>query len=93
MEELIGAQYGTYIINGTVEVAKNAIGIYVAEDTVFARIEVDGDTGTDVKADYIQTPATAVKAGVLITPLGGNDIFFNAVTLTSGSVVLILADN
>lgn len=93
MNELIDAQYGTFIVNDTTEVVKNAIGIYIAEDTVIARIEVDGDTATDVKADYIQTPATAIKAGILLTPLEGNDSKFSAITLTSGSVVLILADN
>ena len=93
MEELISAQFGTFVVNDIAEVQKKAVGIYVAEDTVFSRIEVDGDAGTDVKANYIQTPATAVKAGVLLTPLEGNDSSFYAVTLTSGSVVLILADN
>ena len=92
-EALISAQYGTVVVNDTTEVVGQYMGIYVAEDTVFARIEVDGDTGTDVKANYITTAATAVKAGVLLTPLEGTDEEFSAVTLTSGSVVMILADN
>jgi len=90
-QELISAQYGTFVVNGTAEVEKNAIGIYVAEDTVFSSVEVDGQTSTDVKANYIQTPATAVKAGVTLTPQGGDD-YFSAVTLTSGSVALLLKD-
>lgn len=90
-QELISAQFGTYVVNDTTEVEKNAIGIYVAEDTVFSRIEADGQTATDVKANYIQTPATAVKAGVTLTPQGGDD-YFSAITLTSGSVILILKD-
>lgn len=92
-EELISAQYGTIVVNDTTEKVIDCQAIYVAEDTVFARIEVDGDTGTDVKGDYITTPGTAVKAGVLLTPLEGTDQYFSAVTLTSGSVVLLLADN
>lgn len=88
---IITAAQGTFVVNDTTEVVKNAAAIYVAEDTVFSRIEVNGDTSTDVKAYYIQTPTTAVKAGSLLTPIGVNsDIRFSAVTLTSGSVILIL---
>lgn len=90
-EAIITAANGTFVVNDTAEVVLNAAAIYVLEDTVFSRIEVNGDTATDVKADYIQTAATAVKAGALIRPIGGeSDIRFSAVTLTSGAVVLIL---
>ena len=92
-EEISSAQFGTIILNDTTEKEGQFLGMYVLEDTVFSRIEVDGDTATDVKANYITTPATAVKAGALITPLEGTDQEFSAITLTSGSVVLILADN
>lgn len=88
---IMTAAQGTFVVNDTAEVVSNAAAIYVLEDTVFSRIEVNGDTATDVKADYIQTVGTAVKAGALLTPIGGeSDIRFSAVTLTSGSVVLIL---
>lgn len=88
---IMTAAQGTFVINDTAEVVANAAAIYVLEDTVFSRIEVNGDTATDVKADYIQTVGTAVKAGALLTPIGEeSDIRFSAVTLTSGSVVLIL---
>lgn len=90
-QETISAQYGTYTVNDTTEAEQRAIGIYVAADTVFSRIEVDGETSTDVKANYISTPTTAVTAGTIITPKGGDDEF-SAVTLTSGQVTLILAD-
>lgn len=93
MEDLANATYGTIILNDITEKEGQFLGIYVLEDTVFSRIEVDGDTATDVKANYITTPATAVKAGALIRPLAGTDQEFSAITLTSGSVVLILADN
>jgi len=82
------AQNGTYVVNDTAEYVANAEGYYMAEDTVIARIEVNGVTGTDAKGDYISTAATAVKAGVLLTPIG--DDYFSAITLTSGSVTVIL---
>jgi len=43
----------------------------------------------DVTANYITTPATGIKAGVLVTSFG--DDVFSAITLTSGSVALIVA--
>jgi len=79
---------GVVIINDAVENVVNADSYYVAEDTVIARIEINGDDTTDVKANYISTPATAVKGGILITPQKGD--YFSAITLTSGSVVAIL---
>lgn len=90
-QEIISAQFGTYTVNDTTEAVKNAIGIYVSSDAVFSRIEVDGATATDVKANYISTPGTAVSAGTLLTPVGGDDVF-SAITLGSGEVTLILAD-
>lgn len=86
---LMSASNGTVVVNDTVEFVANANGFFMNEDTVIARIEINGDTTTDVKDDYITTPATAVKSGVLITPKG-ND-YFSAITLTSGSVTVILA--
>jgi len=82
------AQNGTYIVNDTTEFVRPAQGYYMAEDTVIARIEINGATAVDVKANYISTAATALKAGVLLTPLG--DDYFSAITLTSGSVSVIL---
>jgi len=79
---------GVVVINDTTEKVLNADSYYIAEDTVIARLEVNGDDATDVLASYITTPATGVKAGVLITPQKGD--YFSAITLTSGSVVAIL---
>jgi hypothetical protein len=79
---------GVVIINDAAENVVNADSYYVAEDTVIARIEINGDDTTDVKDNYISTPATAVKGGILITPQSGD--YFSAITLTSGSVVAIL---
>ena len=79
---------GVVVINDTDEKELNVRQYYIAEDTVIARIEVNGDDTTDLLSSYITTPATAVKAGVLITPQRGD--YFSAITLTSGSVVAIL---
>lgn len=79
---------GVVIINDAVEKVLNSDSYYIAEDTVIARLEINGDDTTDVLSDYITTPATAVKGGVLITPQKGD--YFSAITLTSGSVVAIL---
>ena len=78
------ATKGTLVINDTTEVNQIIAGIFVLEDTVFNAIKVDG---IDVKSSYISTPATAIKAGALIT---GKGVLFSGVDLTSGSVSLIL---
>ena len=59
-------------------------GILVLEDTVFNTLKV---SGSDVKSTYISTAATAIKAGAFITGLG---VLFSGVTLTSGSVALVI---
>lgn len=78
------ASKGVYICNDTTAVTKTIAGILVLEDTVFSAIRV---AGSDVKSTYISTPGTAVKAGAYITGLGVN---FSGVTLTSGSVALVI---
>jgi hypothetical protein len=85
--EILTASAGTIVINDTTAyTAKPVYAVYVVEDTVF-NVLTDG-AGND-KADYITTPATAVKAGVLITPFDKQKPFVN-IDLTSGSVVAIL---
>ena len=78
---------GVIIVNDTVENTTHADSYYVAEDTVIASIKINGLAG-DVKATYISTPASVVKGGILITPQSG--AYFSGITLTSGSVVVIL---
>tara|TARA_R110000851_G_scaffold73275_1_gene161717 strand:+ start:23 stop:295 length:273 start_codon:yes stop_codon:yes gene_type:complete len=78
---------GVIVVNDTAENTTNADSYYVAEDTVIASIKINGLAG-DVKALYISDSATAVKGGVLITPQSG--AYFSGITLTSGSVVVIL---
>ena len=85
------ANKGTFIVNDTVEKNGRFAGIYVSSDAVFARIEVESDTGTDVKADYIAAVGTLVPAGTLMTPQTNEDDYFSAITLTSGTVTLIFA--
>jgi hypothetical protein len=85
----ISASAGTIVVNDTNEYsARSFHSIFFPEDTVVARIEINGATATDVKANYITTAATAVKANTLMTSQG--DDYFSAITLTSGSAVLIL---
>jgi hypothetical protein len=84
MGELV-ANKGTFILNNTNEFTGVIDAIVVLQDTVFNAVKI---AGTDVKADYIATPATAVKAGAILTPK--SDLQFSGVDLTSGSVALVL---
>lgn len=85
MGELV-ANNGTFILNNTTEYTGNIDAIVVLEDTVFNAVKI---AGVDVKTSYIGTPATAVKAGAILTPTA--DQKFSGVDLTSGSVALVLA--
>lgn len=84
LAELV-ANRGTFILNNTTEYTGKIDAIVILEDTVFNTIKVNG---VDNKTNYIGTPATAVKAGAIITPL--NILQFSGVKLTSGSVALVL---
>ena len=78
------ASKGVFIVNNTTEKTAVIAGVFVLEDTVISSLKV---AGSDVKSSYIATTATAVKAGAYITGIGVN---FSGITLTSGSVALIL---
>ncbi len=82
---VLTAQQGTFIVNNTAAKTVDHDAIVVLEDTVFSAIRV---AGTDVKSTYIAATATAVKAGAIIRPINGAK--FSGVTLTSGSVCLVL---
>lgn len=85
---LMAASNGTYTINDTTAVTtKKFTSFYVGSDAVIASLKVNG-SGTDTKADYISTAATAVSAGTVITTIG--DDYFSSIQLTSGQVTLIL---
>jgi hypothetical protein len=83
MGELV-ANKGTFILNNTNEFTGVIDAIVILQDTVFNAVKI---AGTDVKTEYIATPATAVKAGAIITPK--SDLQFSGVTLTSGSVAIV----
>lgn len=82
--DIVSGRQGVTIVNDTNELTADIAAIYVLEDTVFASLKI---AGVDVKSTYISTPATAVKAGALIVPMGGAN--FSGVDLTSGSVAAI----
>jgi hypothetical protein len=82
---VLTAQQGTFIVNNTVAKTVDHDAIVVLEDTVFSAIRI---AGTDLKSTYIAATGTAVKAGAIIRPLNGAK--FSGVTLTSGSVCLVL---
>ena len=84
MGELV-ANKGTFILNNTNKFTGNVDAIVVLQDTVFSLI---GIAENNVMSQYIGTPATAVKAGAIITPK--SDLKFDEVSLTSGSVALVL---
>jgi len=85
VNSVLTAQQGTFIVNNTVAKTVNHDAIIVLEDTVFSAIRV---AGVDVKSTYIAATGTAVKAGAMIRPINGAK--FSSVTLTSGSVCLVL---
>lgn len=82
--EEMALQNGTFVVNNTTEYTNNIDAIYVAEDTEFNSIKVDG---VDARSTYIAGNGV-IKAGVIIAPLRGQS--FSGVTLASGSVVAIL---
>ena len=84
--DILIANQGTFVVNNTVEKTVTINAIVALEDTVFNAIKI---AGSDVKSTYIAAPATAVKAGTIIRAVSA--LQFSGVTLTSGSVLLILA--
>jgi hypothetical protein len=84
MGELV-ANKGTYILNNTTEFGGVIDAIVVLQDTVFTSVKI---ADTDVKSDYIAAPATAVKAGAILTPK--SNLKYSGVKLASGSVALVL---
>lgn len=82
--EELALQNGTFVVNNTTEYTNSIDALYVAEDTEFNSIKVNG---VDARSTYIASNGV-VKAGVIIAPLRGQS--FSGVTLASGSVVAIL---
>lgn len=85
---VVSAAKGSYILNNTAAYSTYPVrAIVVLQDTVFNTIAHLGLAG-NVKGIYIAAPATAVKAGAIITPVESK--LFTNISLTSGSVALVL---
>lgn len=84
LDKVVGKK-GTFIVNNTTLKTIDFSMLVVLEDTVISNLKV---AGTDVKSNYIANTAGTLKAGTIIS---GQDVVFSAVTLTSGSVNLVLA--
>jgi hypothetical protein len=85
---VVSASKGSFILNNTsTYTTYNVRAIVVLQDTVFNEIRHAGLAG-NVVSTYIGTPATAVKAGAIITPIESK--LFSNIKLTSGSVALVL---
>lgn len=84
-QSVLSAAQGTYIVNTTSDVNISCDAIVCLEDTIFDVIQIDD---IDVLSDYIQNKSIAVKAGAIIRPFNGKK--FSGLTLTSGSVILVL---
>lgn len=84
----ISAAQGTFTVNDNTANAKDFTAIYVAEDTVITHILLNGGT-TNVVGNYIKVPATAIKAGTVIS-IGTKNGYGSSITIASGSVTLIL---
>ena len=87
-ESFMAAANGTKVQNTTSTASTlNAAGLFFPEDTVVTSLKVNG-AAVDIKANYISTAATAVKANVTLTAKG--DDYFSEITFSSGSCVEIL---
>lgn len=85
---VVSGAKGSYILNNTSTYSTNSVrAIVVLEDSVFNTVEHLGTAG-NIVSTYIGTPATAVKAGAIITPIESK--LFANISLTSGSVSLVL---
>jgi hypothetical protein len=83
--EELALQNGTVVINDATEFVLPMDAYYIAEETVIATLKINT---VDMLSDYVTTPATPIKAGVIISPQRGD--VFSSIQLTSGSVVGIL---
>lgn len=90
--EKMVADDGTFYVADTTEAEVDCDMIWIGEDTVFARIEVDDDEDADVRSKYLQPVGATVKKGAIIT-LKSPHKKFSAITLSSGSVNLIRIDS
>lgn len=85
--EILVPVNGTYVVNDTVAHEGEFHAIKVTGDAVIS--ELLDFNEVDTIDNYVSTPATAVKAGTLITPLNASKPF-KGITLASGQVTLVL---
>jgi len=78
----------TFLVNDTAKVTKNADTIILGATATVTRIEINGDSGTDVKDDYVQTPANAAGLEAVLKP--GFKNFFSALQLGAGGAIMRL---
>ena len=74
----------TVVLNSTSPFTGEFESIVVLEDTVFNSLIVNGG---EVLPSLVTTPATAVRAGAIIS--WGQGQFFTTVRINSGSVLLV----
>lgn len=74
----------TVVVNDVNTITGEFESIVVLENTVFNSIQVNGG---EVLPSLVTTPATAVKAGAILS--WGQGQYFNSVKLSSGSVLLV----
>ena len=78
----------THLVNGTDKVTKDAEWIILGATAIVTRIEINGDSGTDVKDDYIDTAANV--AGLEAPLKAGVNKYFSAIQLSAGAALMRL---
>lgn len=74
----------TVVVNDANPITGTFESITVLENTVFSSITV---LGKEVLSNMVTTPATAVKAGAVLS--WGQGQYFDSIRLVSGSVLLV----
>lgn len=88
IETMIGGS-GTRILNDTSTHPVYAECIALSSDAVISSLKVNG-AGTDVKADYVSTAATAAGLVMVLRVIAGKGhTHFSEITLSAGSAVEI----
>lgn len=81
----IASLKGTFLVNNALEKTIDFSELFVCEDTVISSLKENG--GGDVRDKYMAAVGGTLKAGTIISCKNGK---FTGITLTSGSVNLIL---
>ncbi len=81
----IASLKGTYLVNDANPATIDFSELFVCEDTVIASLSENGSS--DIRDKYMAAVGGTLKAGTIISCKNGK---FTGITLTSGSVNLIL---